>query len=246
MIVLPAIDLLGGQPVRLRQGDFEQVTRFADDAVTLARRLEAGGAEWLHLVDLEGARSGRWRNLEVIAQVVAAVSVPVQAGGGARQMRDVEAALELGVARVVVGTTAVASPTGFDAFVRRYGDRVAVSLDVRGDRLAVEGWSAESRDSLLSVAEQLKAAGVRRFIHTNVGRDGTLAGVDLEGLARLLPLGLPVVVAGGIAGADDVRALRDAGAEGAIIGRALLDGTLDLSDALRVASGGHASGRTAG
>jgi phosphoribosylformimino-5-aminoimidazole carboxamide ribotide isomerase len=240
MIVLPAIDLLGGQPVRLRQGDFESITRFADDAVTLARRYQAGGVEWLHLVDLDGARSGHWRNLDVIAQVVAAVSVPVQAGGGAREMSDVEAALELGVARVVVGTTAVTAPAAFEAWAGRYGERVAVSLDARGDRLAVEGWSAESAGSLLAVAEQLKAAGVRRFIHTNVGRDGTLAGVDLDGLRRLLPLGLPVIVAGGIASVKDVRALRDAGAEGAIIGRALLDGTLDLDDALRAASGDDA------
>ena len=237
MIVLPAIDLLGGQPVRLRQGDFEQVTRFADDAVTLARRFQAGGAEWLHLVDLDGARSGRWRNLDVIAQVVAAVSLSVQVGGGAREMGDVEAALELGVARVVVGTAAVASPAGFEAWVRRYGDRLAVSLDVRGDRLAVEGWATEAAGSWLSVAEQLKAAGVRRFIHTNVGRDGTLAGVDLDGLERLVPLGLPVIVAGGIASPEDVRALRDAAAEGAIIGRALVDGTLELGEALRAAAG---------
>jgi phosphoribosylformimino-5-aminoimidazole carboxamide ribotide isomerase len=242
MILLPAIDLLGGQPVRLRQGDFESVTRFADDAVTLARRYQAGGVEWLHLVDLDGARSGHWRNLDVIAQVVAAVSVPVQAGGGAREMGDVEAALELGVARVVVGTTAVTAPAAFEAWAGRYGERVAVSLDARGDRLAVEGWSAESADSLLAVAEQLKAAGVRRFIHTNVSRDGTLAGVDLDGLRRLMPLGLPVIVAGGIASVEDVRALRDAGAEGAIIGRALLDGTLDLDGALRAASGGGAAG----
>src|SRR5690242_2628839 len=122
MILLPAIDLLGGQPVRLRQGDFESVTRFADDAVTLARRYQAGGVEWLHLVDLDGARSGHWRNLDVIAQVVAAVSVPVQAGGGAREMGDVEAALELGVSRVVVGTTAVTSPAAFEAWAGRYGE----------------------------------------------------------------------------------------------------------------------------
>jgi phosphoribosylformimino-5-aminoimidazole carboxamide ribotide isomerase len=237
MKVLPAIDLLDGQPVRLRQGDFDQVTRFREDAVTLARRFEAGGAEWLHVVDLDGARSGRWRNLELIAQVVAAVRVPVQAGGGAREMRDAEAALEVGVARVVVGTAAIASPAGFESWASRYGDRVAVSLDVRDDRLAVQGWTAESADNLLTVAQQLKAAGARRFIHTNVRRDGTLGGVDLAGLQSLKPLGLPVIVAGGIASADDVRALRDAGAEGAIIGRALLDGTLDLGEALRVAAG---------
>ncbi len=235
MTILPAIDLLDGRPVRLRQGDFDQVTRFGDDAVALARRFEAGGAEWLHVVDLDGARSGRWQNLEVIAQVVAAVSLPVQAGGGARQMADVETALEMGVARVVVGTAAIASPAAFEGWASRYGERIAVSLDVRGDRLAVQGWTAASSDSLLTVAHALQAAGARRFIHTNVGRDGTLGGVDLAGLQGLKPLGLPVIVAGGIADVEDVRALRDAGAEGAIIGRALLDGTLNLGDALRAA-----------
>jgi len=239
--VLPAIDLLDGRPVRLRQGDFDQVTRFDDDPLTLARRFEAGGAEWLHVVDLDGARDGRWRNLEIIARVVAAISLPVQAGGGAREMRDVEAALEVGVARVVVGTAAILSPSTFERWAARYGDRIAVSLDVRGDRLTVQGWTAETADSLLTLAHALKAAGARRFIHTSVHRDGTLAGVDLAGLQCLEPLGLPVIVAGGIATANDVRAIRDAGAEGAIIGRALLDGTLDLSDAMRVAAGLSAS-----
>ena len=237
MIVLPAIDLLDRRPVRLRQGDFDRVTRFGEDPVTLARRFEAEGAEWLHVVDLEGARRGRWRNLDVIAQIVGAVSVPVEAGGGAREIGDVEAALNVGVARVVVGTAAVDSPTTFEAWAGRYGDRIAVSLDVRGDRLAVQGWAVESADRLSTVADALRAAGARRFIYTNVLRDGTLRGVDLAELQRLMPLGLPVIVAGGIAGADDVRAVRDAGAEGVIIGRALLDGSLDLGDAMRAAAG---------
>jgi len=211
VIVLPAIDLLDARPVRLRQGDFDQVTRFGDDPVTLARGFEAGGAEWLHVVDLDGARRGRWRNLDVIAQIVGAVSVPVEAGGGAR--------------------------TTFEAWAGRYGDRIAVSLDARGDRLAVQGWAVESADRLSTVADALRAAGARRFIYTNVLRDGTLRGVDLAELQRLMPLGLPVIVAGGIASADDVRAVRDAGAEGVIIGRALVDGSLDLGDAMRAAAG---------
>lgn len=244
MKVLPAIDLLDGRPVRLRQGDFDQVTRFGDDAVALARRFEAGGAEWLHVVDLDGARSGRWCNLGVIAKVVAAVSAPVQAGGGAREMPDIEAALEIGVARVVVGTAAIASPATFEGWARRYGDRIAVSLDVRGDKLAVEGWTAQSPASLLTIAHALKAAGARRFVYTNVLADGTLGGTDLAGLRNLEPLGLPVIVAGGVASVDDVRALRDAGAEGVIIGRALLDGSLDLVDAVRVAAR-HAVGPAA-
>ncbi len=242
MLILPAIDLLGGRPVRLRQGDFDQVTRFGDDAVALARGFAADGAPWLHLVDLDGARSGHWGNLEVIAQIVSAVRVPVQAGGGARELRDVEAALEVGVARVVVGTAAIESPSTFQPWARRFGHRLAVSLDVRGDTLAVRGWTAESGSGLLAVAEALRAAGAVRFIHTNVRRDGTLQGVDLGGLQTLEPLGFPVIVAGGIASLTDLEALRDAGAEGAIVGRALLDGSLDLSEALRLAAGRNGSG----
>ena len=236
MLILPAIDLLGGRPVRLRQGDFDQVTRFGDDAVALARRLAADGAEWLHVVDLDGARGGQWRNLDVIARIVSAVRVPVQAGGGARELRDVEVALELGVARVVVGTAAIESPSTFRTWASRFGQRLAVSLDVRGDSLAVRGWTAESGSGLLAVAQALRAAGAVRFIQTNTRRDGTLEGVDLSGLQTLKPIGAPVIVAGGIASLNDLEALRDGGAEGAIVGRAFLDGTLDLSEALRVAA----------
>src|ERR1700694_5824847 len=236
MLILPAIDLLGGRPVRLRQGDFNQVTRFGDDAVALARRLVADGAEWLHVVDLDGARVGQWRNLAVIARIVSAVPVPVQAGGGARKVGDVEAALELGVARVVVGTAAIESPSTFQAWASRFGERLAVSLDVRGESLAVRGWTAESGSGLLAGAQALRAAGAVRFIQTNVRRDGTLEGIDLGGLQTLKPIGAPVIVAGGIASLNDLEALRDGGAEGAIVGRAFLDGTLNLSEALRVAA----------
>jgi phosphoribosylformimino-5-aminoimidazole carboxamide ribotide isomerase len=236
MLILPAIDLLDGRPVRLRQGDFDRVTRFGDDAVALARRWVDAGATWLHVVDLDGARNGQWRNLPLIAEIASAVRVPVQAGGGAREIGDVEAALAVGVARVVVGTAAIESPATFHPWATRFGDRLAVSLDVRGGTLAVRGWTAPSGGGLLAVAQALRAAGAARFIHTNVQHDGTLQGVDPTGLQTLMPLGLPVIVAGGVAGITDLEVLRDAGAEGAIIGRALLDGTLDLADALRVAA----------
>jgi phosphoribosylformimino-5-aminoimidazole carboxamide ribotide isomerase len=236
MLILPAIDLLDGRPVRLRQGDFNRVTHFGGDAVALARRWVDGGAEWLHVVDLDGARSGQWRNLPLIAEIASAVRVPVQAGGGAREIGDVEAALAVGVARVVVGTAAIESPATFQRWAARFGQRLVVSLDVRGATLAVRGWTAESGGGLLAVAQALRDDGAVRFIHTNVERDGTLRGIDLDGLRTLMPLGLPVIVAGGIAGIADLEALRDAGAEGAIIGRALLDGSLDLVEALRVAT----------
>jgi phosphoribosylformimino-5-aminoimidazole carboxamide ribotide isomerase len=234
MLIFPAIDLLEGRPVRLRQGDYDRVTRFGEDAVAMARRWADAGAEWLHLVDLDGARDGQWRNLPLIAQVASSVSIPVQAGGGARHLDDVAAALAAGVARVVVGTTAIESPSTFRTWAGRFGDRLAVSLDVRGDSLAVRGWTAESAGGLTATAQALRAAGAVRFIHTNIQRDGMLQGVDLTGLRTLMPFGTPVIVAGGIACLADLEALRDAGAEGAIIGRALLDGSLDLAEAIQV------------
>lgn len=236
MLILPAIDLLDGRPVRLRQGDFQQVTRFGDDAVGLARAFAEAGAPWLHVVDLDGARRGGWRNLALIAEIVAAVPIPVQAGGGARRIDDVEAALTRGVARVVVGTAAIESPAGFGEWTARFGERLAVSLDLRDGAVALRGWTAESTVDLLTLAQRLRAAGVTRFVQTDVRRDGTLDGVDLTGLSTLLPLGLPVIVAGGIASVRDIEAVRDAGAEGAIVGRALLDGTLDVRQALTVAA----------
>ena len=235
MLIIPAIDLIDGQPVRLRQGDFGRVTTFGRDAVALARRYAASGASWLHVVDLDGARSGRWCNLDVIEKIAAAVPIPVQAGGGARRIRDVEEALDRGVARVLVSTAAIESPGEFAAWARRFGAGLAVSLDTRNGVTAVEGWTAESPLDLETLALQLKAAGAARFIHTDVRRDGTLAGVDLGGLRRLLPVGLPVMVAGGIGTYRDLEVARDAGAEGAIVGRALLEGTIELGLALRIA-----------
>jgi phosphoribosylformimino-5-aminoimidazole carboxamide ribotide isomerase len=236
MLILPAIDLLGGRPVRLRQGDFEQVTGFGDDAVGLARGFAAAGAPWLHVVDLDGARAGAWQNLDLIVEIAAAVPIPIQAGGGARSIEAVDAALRRGVARVVVGTAAVESPTSFAAWTARFGPQLAVSLDLRDGAPATHGWSAESTVDLLTLVRSLQAAGVVRFVQTDVRRDGTLEGVDVSVLQTLLPLGLPVIVAGGIASLRDIEALREAGAEGAIVGRALLDGTIDVRQALAVAA----------
>ena len=191
MLIIPAIDLLGVRAVRLEQGDYARVTDFGSDPVALARGFVEVGAPWLHLVDLDGARLGHWCHLDVITRIVAAAGVPVQAGGGARDLAQVEAALERGVARVIVGT-ATESPA------------MAAS------------W----------------AAGARRFIHTDTARDGTLGGVDRSGFSALLPLGLPVLVAGGVASYADLEAIRDAGAEGAIVGRALLEGKIELGPAL--------------
>ena len=236
MLVLPAIDLLDGRPVRLQQGRYDEVSWRGQDARGLAAAYASAGAPWLHVIDLDGARAGSWRHLSLIAEIARSVSVPVQAGGGARTMVDVDAALEAGVARVIVGTAAIESPTAFAPWTKRYGDRLAVSLDARGEQVAVRGWTASASASLDSLAEALREAGARRFIHTAVQRDGTMLGVDLSGFERLQRLGLPVLVAGGVASYEVIARLRAAGAEGGIFGRALLSGAIDLGQALRRAA----------
>lgn len=236
MLIIPAIDLLGGRAVRLEQGDFARVTDFGPDPVALARGFAEAGATWLHVVDLDGARLGHWCHLDVIADIVAAAGVPVQAGGGARDLGQVEAALERGVARVIVGTAATESPAVAASWAARFGPRLVFSLDTRDRRVVTDGWRNESAEEPVALAEKLRDAGAARFIHTDTVRDGTLRGPDLSGLSALLPLGVPVLVAGGIATYADLEAIRDAGAEGAIVGRALLEGKIELAPALSIAN----------
>jgi phosphoribosylformimino-5-aminoimidazole carboxamide ribotide isomerase len=234
MLIIPAIDLLGGRAVRLEQGDFARVTDFGPDPVALARAYAAAGASWLHVVDLDGARLGHWCHLDVIAEIAAA-GVPVQAGGGARDLAQVEAALERGVARVIVGTAATESPATAASWAARFGPRLIFSLDTRDRRVLTQGWRNESAEDPVALAQSLRDLGARRFIHTDTVRDGTLRGPDLSGLRALLPLGVPVLVAGGVATYADLEAIKDAGAEGAIVGRALLEGKIELAPALTIA-----------
>jgi phosphoribosylformimino-5-aminoimidazole carboxamide ribotide isomerase len=232
VLIIPAIDLLGGRAVRLEQGDFARVTDFGPDPIALARGFAEAGAPWLHVVDLDGARLGHWCHLDVIAQIVAAAGIPVQAGGGARDLVQVEAALERGVARVIVGTAATESRAVAASWAARFGPRLVFSLDTRDRRVLTQGWRSESAEDPVAIAEKLRDAGACRFIHTDTVRDGTMRGPDLSGLSALLPLGVPVLVAGGVATYADLEAIRDAGAEGAIVGRALLEGKIELGPAL--------------
>jgi phosphoribosylformimino-5-aminoimidazole carboxamide ribotide isomerase len=235
VLIIPAIDLLGGRAVRLEQGDFARVTDFGPDPIELARHFAGDGAPWLHVVDLDGARLGHWCHLDVIAAMAVAAGVPVQAGGGARDLSQVDAALDRGVARVIVGTAATESPAMAAEFAARFGAHLVFSLDTRGRRVLTQGWRSESAEDPVELAGKLRDLGARRFIHTDTARDGTLRGPDLSGLSALLPLGVPVLVAGGVATYADLETIRDAGAEGAIVGRALLEGKIELGPALTVA-----------
>jgi phosphoribosylformimino-5-aminoimidazole carboxamide ribotide isomerase len=236
MELFPAIDLLDGRAVRLYQGDYDRETIYNDDPVEQARLFAAEGARWIHVVDLDAARSGTPRNRDVIAAIVDAVDVPVQTGGGVRDDAAADALFEAGVTRVVLGTAALEDP----ALVRRLASRVpvAVGLDARGREVAVRGWEQGSGRDLLDVAREFADAGVEALIVTEIGRDGTLSGPDIEGLGEVLDATeLPVIASGGVGVLDDLRALmalRSGGRAlaGAIVGRAIYEGAFTVSQAL--------------
>jgi phosphoribosylformimino-5-aminoimidazole carboxamide ribotide isomerase len=232
MEVIPAIDLLQGRAVRLVQGDYQRVLDYGADPLSLAQRFVEQGALRLHLVDLEGARAGRWMNLKVIQEIASTVPIPIQSGGGARDLDHARPALDCGVDRVIVGTAALESTAEISAWAAILGERFLVSLDGRAGRLLSRGWMEETGQDMVSLARVLADGGVARFIHTDVRRDGTLQGVDLAGLPALKAVGRPVLVAVGISTHEDITKVRQAGAEGVIIGRALLEGRLELRRAL--------------
>ncbi|MDR7543170.1 MAG: 1-(5-phosphoribosyl)-5-[(5-phosphoribosylamino)methylideneamino] imidazole-4-carboxamide isomerase [Armatimonadota bacterium] len=236
-VLYPAIDLLAGRAVRLRQGDPSRQTPFDADPVAVAIQWEAEGARWLHVVDLDGALAGAPRHLGVIQRICGTVRIAVQVGGGLRTMADLRAVFDAGAARAILGTAALAGDLLPEA-IAAYGARIAVALDGRGGAVAIEGWRRTSRRSVLEAAEQLAACGVPRFVYTDVEADGMLAGPDLDGLRRLIAATpVPVIAAGGIATIEHLRGVVAAGAEGAIIGRALYDGGLRLGAALAAVGG---------
>jgi phosphoribosylformimino-5-aminoimidazole carboxamide ribotide isomerase len=232
----PAIDLRAGRCVRLYQGDYGRETVYGDDPVAQALAFEAEGAAWIHVVDLDAARSGDPVNRHVVAAIAAAVSVPVQTGGGVRDEASAEALIAAGVERVVLGTAALEQPE----LVRRLAPRfpVAVGLDARGREVAVRGWEQGSGRDLLDVVAEFGDAGVAALVVTEIGRDGTLGGPDLEGLAAVLgATDVDVIASGGVGSLDDLQALdRLANGSrrlaGAIVGRALYEGTFTLAQAL--------------
>jgi len=233
--ILPAIDVLGGRAVRLAGGKREAVTLEGGDPVELATRLAAEGAERLHLVDLDGAFSGV-PSVALVERVCAAGGVPLQVGGGYRSPEAIAAALDAGAERVMVGTAAL-TPGFVEDAVARFGQALVVAVDVRDGRVAVEGWTQVSELTPGDLAARCAALGVARLLVTSAARDGSLLGPDLALVDEVLGAGLPVLAAGGIASLDDLRMLRSAGCEGAVVGSALLTGRFTLAEALAVAAG---------
>lgn len=244
MHILPAIDLRGGKCVRLRQGDYNQETVFGDDPVAMALRWEEAGGDWLHLVDLDGAKAGKPVNIEVITQIVSALKVPVELGGGIRNEETVRQMLEeVGVQRVIIGTQALKQPEWFRGIVEKYPNQICLGLDARDSMVATEGWLDVSETSALELAQQYVGLPLAAVIYTNIANDGMMKGIDDRTLADfrdLAALGLNVIASGGVTTLNDIRKLRDISRDeprliGAITGRAIYEGTVDVAEAVRVA-----------
>ena len=235
MILFPAIDIRGGRAVRLIQGDYERETPYDDDPVVAARRWVDGGARWLHIVDLDGARAGEPVNLEHVRRIVASVNVPVQLGGGLRDSKKVEEAISSGAERVVLGTAAVRDPEMAEAIAAAHGSRVVASVDARSGRVAAEGWTQESDLGTTEVIAELSRRGLRRFVYTPVDVDGLMEGPDLDSLREVAQAtDGELIYSGGIGSLDDLRAVTDLGLdnlEGVIVGRALYEQRFTVAEA---------------
>ncbi len=238
MILFPAIDLKEGLAVRLEQGDMARATVFHRDPAAQAHAFETQGFEYLHIVDLDGAFAGKPVNADAVDRILESIAMPVQLGGGIRNTATVEAWLEKGVTRVIIGTAAVRDPPFVKQAARDYPGKVAVGLDARDGKVAVEGWAETSELSALEIAKRFEDVGVAAIIYTDVTRDGMLKGLNLDATIALAEaISIPVIASGGLASIDDIKAMlapRAAKLEGAIAGRALYDGRLDAAEALKL------------
>ena len=229
---IPAVDVRGGHCVRLVQGDFARETKYADDPAEMARHWESEGAQRLHVVDLDGARDGVRANADVIRRLLQAVTIPVQVGGGVRSIETARALLDDGADRFIVGTAAAEDPSALVSWLERLGaERLVVGVDARNGQVATRGWLRTTDVPVIEFCRRLSAVGVKRVVYTDVGRDGLLNGPDVDTTRALAGI-LKVIGSGGVASVDHLRALADAGAEGAIVGTALYEGRLSLKEAI--------------
>jgi phosphoribosylformimino-5-aminoimidazole carboxamide ribotide isomerase len=240
MDIFPAIDLRAGQVVRLAQGDYDRQTVYGNSPAAIARQFVAAGARWIHVVDLDAAKSGQRTNAEAIREICRSGEVRVELGGGIRDDASAAAALELGVRRVIIGSAALKDWAWFERLCRRQemAGRIVLGLDARDGQLAVHGWTQDSGQSADEVAVKAALLPLAAIVYTDIGRDGMLTGPDLTRTARLVKqTRLPIIASGGVTTLDDVKACRDAGCAGAIIGKAWYEGKIDLPAAIALATG---------
>ena len=242
MIIYPAIDIRGGRCVRLTEGRFDAETVFADDPAEMALKWAGMGAEFLHLVDLDGALAGEGKNVPVIERILQSVNIPVQLGGGIRNLETIEKLLALGVTRLILGSAAVNNPQLVEEACKKYPGHIAVGIDAKNGEVAIEGWGKGSGVAATELAKQMATYGVETIIYTDISRDGMLSGVNVEATAALArACGVPIIASGGVASIEDIRrvkAVEADGVQGCIIGKAIYTGAVDLKEALALAKEG--------
>ncbi|NLX77103.1 MAG: 1-(5-phosphoribosyl)-5-[(5-phosphoribosylamino)methylideneamino]imidazole-4-carboxamide isomerase [Clostridiaceae bacterium] len=235
MIIYPAIDIKEGRCVRLLQGRFDDVTVYGDDPVQMAQRWVSSGANWLHIVDLDGARGGTSNNRNIILEIVKKFPVSVQTGGGIRTMEDIEQMVSAGVSRVILGTAAVRNPALVKEALMKYPERIAVGIDAKDGKAAVEGWEQVSEYTAVDFAKRMEQLGCRVIIYTDISTDGTLSGPNLKAMKEMIDsVNMDVIASGGVSSLQDLKNLKSIGAAGAITGKAIYTGALDLSEALKL------------
>jgi phosphoribosylformimino-5-aminoimidazole carboxamide ribotide isomerase len=233
MIIIPAVDILDGRAVRLLRGNYDSVTDTRGEPAELAQRWATDGASLIHVVDLDGAKQGRRVNAAAVRRLCAAVAVPVEVSGGLRSMEAIESVFADGAVRAVLGTAALNDAHLLHNAFQRWGERIAVGIDARDGYVSTEGWRAVSQTPATDLAHEVVALGAACIIYTDIARDGTLAGPNLPALGEMIAAaGVPVIASGGVGSLDHLRQLRQAGASGAIVGRALYNGTISLAEAI--------------
>lgn len=242
MLIIPAIDIRGGKVVRLSQGDFHQETVYDDDPVEVARKWESEGASLLHIVDLDGAREGKSVNLELVRKITSEVVIPIEMGGGVRNLETVREVLNKGVSRVVLGTPACSRPDLVKEACQEFGERIAIGIDVKDGLVAVRGWTELTSKEAVTLAREIENLGVKTIIFTDVRRDGMLTGPNLKSLEEILQeTNVSLIASGGISNLEDVKNLKRLereGLEGVIIGKALYEGRIELKEAIAIAERG--------
>lgn len=233
MRIYPAIDIIGGKCVRLVKGDYSQKTTYAENPVEVAKKWESLGCEFIHVVDLDGAKSGDMPNFDLISTIAASVSVPIEVGGGIRDMNCIDKYLGAGIERVILGTSALRRPELVNEAVKKYGSRIAVGIDAKNGMVAVSGWEDVSNVSALDFAKQMEQMGVKYIIYTDIATDGMLMGPNISAMKQMIDhVNVDIIASGGVTSLDDVEKLAEIGAHGAIIGKALYTNNIDLKEAI--------------
>uniref|UniRef100_Q9RPQ5 1-(5-phosphoribosyl)-5-[(5-phosphoribosylamino)methylideneamino] imidazole-4-carboxamide isomerase n=1 Tax=Thermoanaerobacter pseudethanolicus (strain ATCC 33223 / 39E) TaxID=340099 RepID=HIS4_THEP3 len=236
MIIYPAVDIKDGRCVRLVQGEFDKVTVYSDNPVEMGLKWERMGAQYLHVVDLDGARTGQIQNTPIISEMAVKLGIPVQLGGGIRTVETIETLLCKGIHRVILGTSAVKNPELVKQALKTFEDSVVIGIDAKDGMVAIEGWAKTSEFTAIRFAKKMEELGAKTIIYTDISRDGMLAGPNLKAMEEMVKaVNIEVIASGGVRNIDDIRNLKNVGVSGVIVGKALYTGDLDLKEAIEVA-----------